>query len=271
MKSTERGRMLKMARIWVKKIKILLKIAIYLLFISIGLIFALFFSFENYLKNGFLLAFLTIFWIVLYLGMAGLLGYMFFSLLYDWILLTKVNFNSSKKFFAITITIFVLIYFIPLLFARICSENQKILIFKRILYTDYVAILIGCFSVGGIFSFFFTDKNYKLFQENDTQNGDTTKKIRGFCIVDNNLFSDGKKFKIDLNRHILLIANYLGNHSGNNLWLPMNKWYEKHKNEYSNYPLFNAMVNNWQGNDEWYEQLNNFINYLESNDLLAKD
>lgn len=90
-----------------------------------------------------------------------------------------------------------------------------------------------------------------------------------------NGFSLKKKLSIffKLSDKKLLIADYLENKSGDNLWNFMNAWYLMYKNikTYKVWPLTNASSNNWEGNEEWAEQLKEFIDYLKTTNQIIED
>ena len=139
-------------------------------------------------------------------------------------------------------------------------------------YVNYVTVLTSILGLNGLITYFIAENSSKNSRETTAQqknNPSTDGKLYGFRIEINKASFYGKRFKVISG--ILLVANYLGNGSGDNLWFEMNKWYEQYGNKKDDYPLFNARANNWQGNEVWYRQLNDFVNYLKQNNALDED
>lgn len=144
--------------------------------------------------------------------------------------------------------------------------------FKFSCYVNYVTVLTSILGLNGLITYFIAENSSKNSRETTAQqkcNPSTDGKIYGFRIEIDKANFNGKRFKVESG--ILLVANYLGNGSGDNLWFKMNKWYENFGNKKEDYPLFNARLNNWEGNEAWYRQLNDFVNYLKQNNELAED
>lgn len=94
----------------------------------------------------------------------------------------------------------------------------------------------------------------------------TEKNSEGISVVvteKSEFFNKEQRFCFDKEKNVLYVSNRLGNMSGDNLWLPMNEWYESDDGYGKYYPLINAQENRWHGNDEWSEQLNLFMEYLK--------
>lgn len=134
-------------------------------------------------------------------------------------------------------------------------------------YMNYQTILTSVLALNGFFTFFIAERNLKndrLTSAQLCENLPDNTLLKGFRIEKGtSIFENNKKYKIE--ESILIVADYLGNGSGDNLWFPMNQWHEKFDDKNSDYPIFNARSDNWQGNDEWYRQLNEFANYLKKN------
>lgn len=139
-------------------------------------------------------------------------------------------------------------------------------------YMNYQTILTSVLALNGFFTFFIAERNLKNDRLTSAQFGgklSDNNSLRGFRIEKGtSIFENNKKYKIE--ESILLVADYLGNGSGDNLWFPMNQWHEKFDDKNSDYPIFNARSDNWRGNDEWYRQLNDFANYLKKNNEIKE-
>lgn len=100
----------------------------------------------------------------------------------------------------------------------------------------------------------------------------TNKNSKGYKVVlaMEHIFDGNKKFKFDSKTNTLYVANYLGQPTGDNLWLVMNDWYRGQDGFGKYYPLINAQENNWKGNDEWAKQLEAFIKYLRRTKQLSE-
>ncbi len=171
--------------------------------------------------------------------------------------------SYAEKTLPKMITVILGLYFIPLpvFMALDCS-----------CYIDYITVLTSILGLNGLFTYFIAENTLKNSRETSAQKSNSVKSdkvLSGFKVVIENSDFNGKRFRIESG--ILLVANYLGNGSGDNLWFPMNRWYERYGNKKDDYPLFNARVNNWEGNEVWYCQLNDFANYLKQNNEMNEE
>ncbi len=176
--------------------------------------------------------------------------------------------KKFKKLTRIFLSIVFLVFCVPICFYHPKFTADNLLLEK---YSDWIAFIGVLLTIPSVISAYVIEKDKKVTHSKSNQksenDGKTGDKLLGFRIVAERSFSDGKRFR--KNENILEVANWLGNVSGDNLWLEMNSWYEENKKQYSNYPLINAKQDNWQGNEEWLRQINAFTEYLRNSGQLA--
>lgn len=188
---------------------------------------------------------------------------LFFSKFYD----SLNNTEQTKIFFSIYAVVICLLALIPFLIDCFLFDFDK-LQFNLGDYYSCITIILGIPSILGIF---ITSNNFK---KDSVQNQNTKNKIAKFEISDERVFTKEETFYFfKLSDKKLLIADYLENKSGDNLWNFMNAWYLMYKNikTYKAWPLTNASSNNWEGNEEWAEQLKEFIDYLKTTNQIIED
>lgn len=182
----------------------------------------------------------------------------------------------KEKIFSFCAFILLSFFLITLLyFCRNKNENENI---KDFLGFFSSVVTIG--SIPSLFSWLFAEKQVeKRNAENKStysspKNLDevmiTRENSRGISTFVRAINSANKNAVFILENNKLIVNNYLGNLSGDNLWYEMNEWFYSNGKIGKNHPLINAQENNWHGNDAWATQLDEFISYLRKNNKLEE-